>query len=1198
MSDVYFKKIKAIEKILAEIDLNDLVLVLSKKEEDLFLLVYNAEKLPAKPSPETIRMQLLAMLEPGECMEYDGPVLGFPELDIVIPDIPLHGDAFYSLEHLFQKYNRLETMYETAFRLAGRLYKRFRELDEVRRENQKESWYFRIIKLALIKLLWEKRKAIRGNLAGFILNTANEKFLNALSENMQMLYIDKLPDWRDMTPGPGQWIAAFEETGLLNKNLGKTNPHFIELRPVFHRAGLTQALKEHILNLAICCRQEGERSGDSDLQHTAYALGVEAWTIDEDVEDLVAVLPHRDFETFTRAGRALRIFRGIILNNPGDPGEKDPRYSLRDIVENRIAMDEISQDYRAALVSFPILSPFLQGLIPGPVIDLGPVLQKAGHEVELASTLLLLSWDLLKAAPVNWLSINAGAEAIAGMALRAAYLYSFIDPGHPKMRQGRHSLFLEQSYRHLDECLVNEEKRSGGNPLSSYYRLLKEWYGAFISDDLPRSLGNVIQAARDFLEKSSRESTLEQEIKTAERLQRIAADLLYLHPVALAGEDREDAVYARVFKRIEYINDAADSVNRAPELSPDFKALMLEYGRLHGRWNKLQEHSQDQRQLSENLNRLYTDYKRLVQTACLPAHELKILQWACGEDMQRIRRRLDNLDVGAVIRIKLLNPQLVFDSLEWLHLEVENVGGDNAYDFEMELIPVGQVELPTSAAANKIASFAPIHPRRFSWQVRPLELSLNLKVLYRFNDREGKPHKGEETMAVNVVAPKDAQKRPGKNILYQAGTPVSGAEKFFGRAMELSRILRRLLGGSTQPILLRGPRRIGKTSILNQLKWLLDKRGKLQQYGFSAEEDIQIGIFRPALTSLQELKPGADYSARWFQRVFMAAAKELGVAYDEKSLDPDFDRDPAGAFRSYMSQLFKKRAQSRLLIMVDEWDTLRHSRYSHLAENLRAIMEDIDLKNINWIVSSTWTLSQESSRFGSPFYNQSDAIALKEMEWKEASDLVIVPGDKMGVTWHGDAVVALLELTGRRPYLTQLMCARMMDYLYEQSQNRVDTQAVTIVKNRLVKETLTIGSIFGFLWGGIHPVAAGRSEENKEGDKARLHWLGQFILWILDRHSAEGISAIQIQEEIKTTFKDHGLTFPDPNFFSQEFAKQMIQLEFVFDVIVKQGDRYSFGIPLAHQWFHTVVSQQSDPVQQAYRGILQDMEEWKKESEV
>ena len=428
---------------------------------------------------------------------------------------------------------------------------------------------------------------------------------------------------------------------------------------------------------------------------------------------------------------------------------------------------------------------------------------------------------------------------------------------------------------------------------------------------------------------------------------------------------------------------------------------------------------------------------------------------------------------------------------------------------------------------------------------------------------------------------KSAKSTPRGGNPYQAGVPLTGI-RFYGREKEIREILYLLIAGVTQPILLRGSRRIGKTSILFQLRYLLTHEGELERLKFSGDDEIALRKIHPVLKSLQEI-PGVDYIARWLQSLYMDICESVGINYSKEPLENEFTTDPSRAFSKYMNHLFEQLPEIRLLIMIDEWDEQRH--LPELESILRAIMQNDH--RINWIISSTWILRAEMNRYGSPLYGLLKHMEIKEMDWASASSLIVDPSNKIGVTWQQDAVVTLLDQTARRPYLIQLLCQEVIDALYSQSSNFVDLKIVDLVIKEFINTPQAHGQYFSFLWTSEFLV-----KEN-QGD-AGLHWLGRLILLALD-NSFSGLTYLKIKQVIQNELHKRKLTIPQ-DFFEEEFTEQMIELEHIFDAISLVGQEYKFSIPLAKGWFHHTVGLQPEPFRYAYRGMMQDYEKWKQTS--
>src|SRR5947199_92318 len=81
-------------------------------------------------------------------------------------------------------------------------------------------------------------------------------------------------------------------------------------------------------------------------------------------------------------------------------------------------------------------------------------------------------------------------------------------------------------------------------------------------------------------------------------------------------------------------------------------------------------------------------------------------------------------------------------------------------------------------------------------------------------------------------------------------------------------------------------------------------------------------------------------------------------------------------------------------------------------------------------------------------------------------------------------------------------------------------------------------------------------------------WIGRLILWALDASNPKSLTRLGIRNMIMDEFKRRSIEFPDQKFFDREFDDQMTQLQWIFDVITLDNQRYTFSIPLVQRWLH------------------------------
>ncbi len=1166
MPSLPFQQIRQIEQLLSQVDTKDLVLIFSQVQAERFLLVYNNDHAPP-PLPEVANAKRLVRLHRTDYIHFDGPVVGFSALDLMLADLPTHGIRFYSIERILRRLGRQAECRQTAHQLA-RTMLTYVSLESV------WFWhdYAKIIRLALPALLNGRSFT---NLVAILPTSDEHDFLDK-PDNLRLFYNDPTHKnnldalRRQLDQQPEQWVIALEELTPIHTALSKRRrqPFFINLSSVLRQIGQHNELDETCRLLARVYWKMGQTSGSRQWLYAAQAMAIQSWLAKEDPTDLVALLPHRDFHHFLATGDGLRVYRAPELRETAVASPAGPRCSLGELLRGQVVL----ADYDGQSAAFPVLHRVLQTLSPQPMLDIGPLLWRSSQHTNLARTLWLLSRDLLRLPNPEWAAIQATPAAITDLAIRAAMLYSLSDPW--EWRQGRYEQLLRQCYQHVDICLSNEEKKAANAADAAYFRARRNWYGCFANPDPIHNLSEMARAGKAFQERHQPARTHSRRVKEMAQLVQIGEDLTRLETgsATLDAENRQSPFAVSAFQQA-----VVNSQIAIPNPSPPFAQQLRLYQAAHEQWQAVQNAIGSERPSFETLDQLLDEYARQQRSAYAPAHELAVLHWAIQEDVDRINRFKQAIEIGPVINIRLRTPWITLGIRERLSLEIENLGGAAAYRFRLELNLERTFDLFTQPAVLFLDSFPPGKPHRLEWEIRARSAPMVLSFNYRFRDHQGEDHIAQETLTVSVTEPHGGRLKP-KGNLYQAGPPVFGSGRFFGRRHELEQIITRLLGGITQPILLRGPRRMGKTSILRQLERMLQKPQEAQSSGLAVDQIVQLSAIYPVFHTLQAVDD-PNNPTRFFQSIFEDICAALGTGCDLEQAAQQFALSPTRAFRQQTAKLLDAWPQVRVLIIIDEWDELYRPEYSKLARNLRSLMEAEE--RVNWLVSSTWTLSEESSKYGSPFYNQAFTIELREMDWDSAVQLVKEPSEKMGVTWHGEAVVQVLEQTGRRPYLMQLVCSKIVDNLRQRTTTVVDSGIVSIALNQIIQEARATAQYFGFLWGDVQP-----------DSHAAVRWMGRLILWTLADRGMDTLTRSEIRLSIEDTCRRRGLPLPDGGFLDREFDDQITQLQWIFDALTSKEDRYGFSVPLARRWLRQSLSYQEDPVKQAHAGL---MREWRQQ---
>ena len=547
--------------------------------------------------------------------------------------------------------------------------------------------------------------------------------------------------------------------------------------------------------------------------------------------------------------------------------------------------------------------------------------------------------------------------------------------------------------------------------------------------------------------------------------------------------------------------------------------------------------------------------------------------------MQQIRRLQNALRQDIALHVRLLTAQVVLGEQTRLIFEIENLGGRRATDVRFDLEATAQAMTLQDEPVHEVAELPGRGGReRLDWRVLPHSAPLSIRLLCSFSDGQERRTETFEFSVPVIRKPGKGQGPRGGNP-FQAGVAVFG-DRFFGRHTELKKIFDILLPGTTQPVLLRGPRRMGKTSLLRQIEYLLRREGELQrQLGYTREEEVRLRRWQPIATSLQAVHTEADVPG-WYFDLSVKIAQAAGLVADRAVQRDDFERDPSFAFGRFLGDVLAGHPTLHLLILLDEWDTQRH--LEQFGGKLRALMQSGQTARVNWIFASTWMLSAEASKFVSPFYAQIWHFELGEMAWDEAQTLLRVLSERAGITWQGEATVALLDQTALRPYLIQALAQRVYGVLASANPpfNLVDMEVINTVLSAFVQTWRGQGTPFAFLWED-------RALTEAELE-ASLSWLGRLILLTIDREYPRPLKSIEIFHHLADLFKKYdGQSFNRDN-LSDEIKENLTQLVSIFDVLNKEGDRFTFSIPLAQAWFHHAISQFEDPWQFAWAKLAEE----------
>ncbi|OQW92147.1 MAG: hypothetical protein BWK78_02540 [Thiotrichaceae bacterium IS1] len=284
---------------------------------------------------------------------------------------------------------------------------------------------------------------------------------------------------------------------------------------------------------------------------------------------------------------------------------------------------------------------------------------------------------------------------------------------------------------------------------------------------------------------------------------------------------------------------------------------------------------------------------------------------------------------------------------------------------------------------------------------------------------------------------------------YVAGNPVGDSPAFVGRADVLQEVLRVLRHSRENAMVLYGQRRIGKTSVLQELAAKLPKEGK----------------YRPVYFDLQD-------KVRWpLEKVLKELAKNISEVLNQNQ--PNLDADPETAFRQiWLPQwLGALPADTLLVLLFDEFDVLVDVESKHTSEAffryLRQLLNNdsqplkfvfVIGRNIDDLTTIAQSLFKGTSSKRVSLLSQEDTIKLARLS-----------EDNNTLQWSKAAIENIWQLTNGHPFLTQRLCSRVWERLYDDKPVTSPLATLEHVKAAISSTLDASRNTLEWLWGGLPP---------------------------------------------------------------------------------------------------------------------------------
>ncbi len=289
---------------------------------------------------------------------------------------------------------------------------------------------------------------------------------------------------------------------------------------------------------------------------------------------------------------------------------------------------------------------------------------------------------------------------------------------------------------------------------------------------------------------------------------------------------------------------------------------------------------------------------------------------------------------------------------------------------------------------------------------------------------------------------------------YIAGNPIKDERAFFGRQDVFDWVSKELRNLGTNALVLFGQRRIGKTSLLLQLKRNLPSDDYLTVY-FDLQDTSALPLGR-LLANLAD-----------------AVVERANLQLPPKT---KFDNNGNSFQQQFVPWILEQIGKNkRLVFLLDEFDVLDGTKAAELpprsaSKSLLPFLRS--LMNNEPRLAFVFVLGRHPADLRADFsatFKASLSFQLWVLDQLSAIQLIHLADRNDTLRYESSAVDRILQLTNRHPYLTQLFCQRLWEYAHTTPTIEIPHVSVKDV-NAIILQVIETGSnALDWLWRGLQP---------------------------------------------------------------------------------------------------------------------------------
>lgn len=281
------------------------------------------------------------------------------------------------------------------------------------------------------------------------------------------------------------------------------------------------------------------------------------------------------------------------------------------------------------------------------------------------------------------------------------------------------------------------------------------------------------------------------------------------------------------------------------------------------------------------------------------------------------------------------------------------------------------------------------------------------------------------------------------------GRPVKEPEMFFGREQLLDKILDRVKNVAKQDILVHGIRRIGKTSLLYQIKNRLQI--PMVPVYFSLQQIGEVDDTSLLRQLLYEICDAVGKIAEFVP----SEMKKRNIPTYITGLKPPYAFDiTTRAFRKDLEALLaytKELAPGiRIVVLLDEGD-LFFKIGIHMQRFMRDLLQRYD-QIVMIMAGSPKIIELSTTTYDSPFYNNFAHENLVGLEFKEAKGLIQSPMQALGVSCGMDIAKEIFNYCGGISYYIQAVCYHLLTETYGKKKTECSRNELQFAEDKVFSE--------------------------------------------------------------------------------------------------------------------------------------------------